>query len=69
MPIETLDDVIEEIANQIDRYGAHEGEERESCRCRMCFTTGLADRIRRAVRVEGLLREMEENHGPNQQGD
>ena len=66
MPIETLDDVIEDIANQFNRYGAHEEEGNPNCLCRMCFTAGLAERIRRAARIEQLLKE---NYGPDNQRD
>lgn len=66
MPFETLEDIIEEIADRRGIYGAH-GDEREdetpSCEvtctpkkpCRVCWTSGLADRIRAAVEVERKL--------------
>lgn len=51
--IETLDDIVEEIANHLDIYGAHS----QSCEgsyppCRCCFTANLTRRIKEAVKLE-----------------
>ena len=55
--IETLDDIIEELADQVGVYGAgpEDGEHSEKCDCRICFTVGLRGRIERAVEVEAKL--------------
>jgi hypothetical protein len=57
MAFETVDDIVEQLANQFNRYGVHDEakEEGPRCMCRMCFTTGLADRIREAVFNEQAL--------------
>lgn len=59
--IETLDDIVEEIANKLNVYGAHvDGEKLE---CRVCFTMGLKMRIKEANRIErsiGLVEEYNE---------
>lgn len=62
MPIELLDDIIEELADRKGIYGSH-GDElvdgdvtcTQKAPCRMCFTCGLRDRIIAAVEVERRL--------------
>jgi hypothetical protein len=56
--IETLDDIVEEVANGLGIYGAcpPDSEECALCRCRCCYTAALTARIRAAVRVEDALR-------------
>lgn len=61
--IETLDDIIEQIADWCGVYGAHVENRQphgENCRpphwcCRPCWTSWLRARIEEAVRVETLL--------------
>jgi hypothetical protein len=56
MSIETVDDIVTEIANSIGVYGAHDehcGDGPRTCRC--CFESSLASRIRDAVRIETIL--------------
>jgi len=55
--IETLDDVIEGIADICGVYGCgpEEGEHPDDCRCRICFTAELEQRIIRAVEVDRKL--------------
>ena len=50
--IETLDDIIEELADKFGIYGTHpaEGGLPEECKCRICFCVWLKNRIERAVR-------------------
>jgi hypothetical protein len=59
MPIETLEDILEELADRQGVYGAHpENRELmlgEKCGCRICFLAGIRDRIVRAVEIEKLL--------------
>ncbi len=66
MPIETLDDIIEEIADRRGVYGSHGDESDDetpssqiTCTstkpCRVCFVCGLHDRILAAVDVERKL--------------
>jgi hypothetical protein len=58
MPLETLSDIIGELANQIGVYGAHDDENDAACNdkpCRVCWTSELNDRIWSAVRMEQQL--------------
>jgi len=50
--IETVADIIEDLANKVGKYGAHEYEGDD---CRVCFTIDLAARIKHAVEVEMKL--------------
>ncbi len=56
MSIETLDDIVEQIA---DRLGVYDSCDDEKCGwksvCRCCFTSSLKERIRDAVRIEDVL--------------
>lgn len=56
--IETLDDIVEQIADWCGAYGCGigDGEHAEDCKCRICFTIGLKERVRKAVEVERKLR-------------
>lgn len=48
MTIETVEDIVEWVADQLGVYGGHEdGEQRQ---CRVCFTSELTERIERAVK-------------------
>ncbi len=52
MAIETLDDIVEELADKFGIYGTgdHPVDSHPiDCKCRLCFTTWLKDRIIRAV--------------------
>jgi hypothetical protein len=53
--IETLDDIIEWLADQIGVYGAHDDECEKPDKCRPCWTSDLKERIERAVEVERKL--------------
>jgi hypothetical protein len=56
--IETLDDIIEDLANKLGIYGAHgrQCEDGSAPRiCRGCWTYNLKSRIRNAVEVETIL--------------
>ena len=55
--VETLDDIIEELADQVGIYGAgpENDTHRKNCGCRICFTVSLRDRIERAMEVESKL--------------
>ncbi len=57
--IETLEDIVEQLANQLGIYGAH-GDRPRDCKpprdcCRCCFVADLKARIEAAVEVERLL--------------
>ena len=52
---ETLDDIIEWLADQIGVYGAHDDECEKPDKCRPCWTSDLKERIERAVEVERKL--------------
>lgn len=53
--VETIDDVVSDIANQIGIYGACDGGDICSKNCRSCFELHLRERILEAVRIEQLL--------------
>ncbi len=56
MSIETLSDIVEEIANDVRVYGAHDencGDGPRTCRC--CYVASLTSRIKEAVRIEQIL--------------
>lgn len=54
--IETLEDIVEEVANNVGVYGAHaELAPDGQCECRVCFTMDLMARIRAAAEVEAKL--------------
>lgn len=56
--IETLDDIIEEIADRVGVFGArdHVNDAPDFvCPCRNCFTSPLRDRITKAVAVGNAL--------------
>lgn len=56
MPIETLDDIIEEIADRKSVYGACPNDGNcEDCVCRCCWTASLKGRIEAACRIESVL--------------
>ena len=62
MAIETLDDILEELADKAGVYGSHpEINDVQHpmpagvCRCRVCFLAGLQERIVRAVEIEQIL--------------
>ena len=59
MPIETLDDIAEELADRLGIYGAckapNDDECPAECSCRPNFVGGLLARIRRAVEIEQRL--------------
>ena len=56
--IETLDDIVEQLADWCDIYGCGEdGDHAPDCQCRICFTIGLKKRIREAVAIEIKLRQ------------
>lgn len=50
--IETVADIVEDLANKVGKYGAHEYEGDD---CRVCFAIDLAARIKHAVEVEMKL--------------
>ena len=56
MPVETLEDVIEDLADKFGVYGCGpENDHPEDCRCRICFGIYWKDRILRAVEVDRKL--------------
>ena len=58
MPLETLQDIVEYLADQANVYGAHDDENDEACEtrpCRICWTEEVTERIWRAVRLEQQL--------------
>ena len=59
--METLDDVIEAIADMCGVYGDIPPLHPEDCQCRICFTVGLKFRILNTVDIEVLSRLTEIN--------
>ena len=63
MAIETLDDIIEDLADKLGIYGAcRECVEESYCeenRCRVCFTSGLKSRLTMALDIETKIATME----------
>lgn len=58
MPIETLDDIINEIMDRFGIYGGHDHDTDDSgvtCHCRCCEMSSLTDRLRGAFEVEQRL--------------
>ena len=55
MPIETLDDIVEGLADAIGVYGSHTQYCAEDQTCRCCWTAELKSRIKAAVEVERKL--------------
>jgi hypothetical protein len=66
MAIETLDDIIEQLADWIGVYGAHgEPDERpgviDDLHCRVCFQVSIRQRIEAACNIEALMRRVTVN--------
>jgi len=63
MPIETLDDIIDELADKLYIYGSQYSEEEmneygghpSDCKCRMCFQIEMNKRIHDAIEIENKL--------------
>lgn len=61
MAIETLDDIIEQLADWVGVYGAHDNDEPRprfppEMHCRVCFVGTMHDRIEAAARIEAIMR-------------
>lgn len=54
MPIETLDSILDEIADQLIHGGSH-STTIVPCMCRACFTSDLKARIQEAVAAEDVI--------------
>ena len=59
MAIETVDDIVEELADKFGIYGLGQGYpddgHPDDCKCRLCFTSWIKQRIRKAVEAEQKL--------------
>ena len=60
MPIETLEDIIEELADRLDAYGSCHGDsvngcESENCHCRCGWVSELTRRLTDAFETERKL--------------
>ena len=53
--VETLDDVIEQLADWIGVYGAHDEQCTPKKMCRCCWTALMRERIERAIEVDRKL--------------
>lgn len=50
---ETLDDIVEDLADKFGIYGCGPDEDHPSdCKCRICYVIGMKDRIEAAVELE-----------------
>ena len=54
MAIETLDDIIEALADKLYIYGAHDDSCTDKRPCRVCWTSDLRDHIEAAIEIENL---------------
>lgn len=67
MPIETLDDIVEEIMDRLGVYGAHPEDAEEDtlreCQCRYCQAASLKARIIDAAEVERKLNDVDGETG------
>ena len=53
MAVETLDDIIEELADQFGIYGCGPEEDHPTdCKCRICFVSDLTQRIETAAKAK-----------------
>lgn len=55
MPVELVQDIIEELANEFGIYGSHDEHCHEDDPCRVCWTAALQVRLKHAVDAERLL--------------
>lgn len=53
--IETLEDIVEQVADWVNAYGAHDETCTQKRPCRMCFTQDLRHRIDCAAEVDRKL--------------
>ena len=56
MAIETLDDIIEALADKLYIYGAHDDSCTEKRPCRTCWTADLRMHLVAAIEIEDKLR-------------
>ena len=53
MSQESLNDIVDELADKFGVYGAGpDGDHPKDCKCRICFTSWMEDRIRKAALPE-----------------
>lgn len=64
MAIETLEDIAEEVADLagINGIGPEEGNHPDSCKCRICFTGNLINRMKEAARIDKILGDYYKEH-------
>lgn len=58
-------DIVDELADQLGIYGAHDEENDAACEtkpCRVCWTSDLTERIWAAVRIEQDLEQGRVRH-------
>ena len=58
MSIETVDDIIERLADRMGVYGSHDENNDAACEqkpCRVCWTSELRDRFDAAYKTEAQL--------------
>lgn len=60
MAIETLNDILEELADKYGAFGTGDYADglnhEDNCKCRICFIIGLKQRILNAIDIENKLR-------------
>lgn len=59
MPIETLEDIVEDLANQLGIYGAER---------RSPWTSDLDRRIRRSIQIEQAIVQAQQSSGEKERG-
>lgn len=55
MPIETIDDIIDELMDRMGIFGAHPDGVGDGCMCRCCQASSLRDRLFAAFEVHRRL--------------
>lgn len=51
--METLDEIVEDLADKFGIYGCGEDEDHPTdCKCRICYTINMKDKLIEAVREE-----------------
>ena len=55
MQIETIEDIVEDLADKFGIYGSHPLFGEDKCLCRVCWVTSFRARLDRAWEIEQRL--------------